>query len=422
MKNILFSLLIFFGLSSAQTVLAQSDIFPDWNEQPYAVILDMQDGDSILVYVDDTRHYLCNRTFYYALQGIAPDGDTSRIIATSGGTQNAAGTNTPAGLLCRLLRAYHSGSTDQVMSLYRPQDSTAISRLLADSATSARFFAAVSVFNRMRVRFSYRMEEDTNIQVVNADLLNGSSVVSNTFFHLIETNGIWTMATGTDSSSLTGNLISYTSRFQPERMLTSDHDLDGDGVDNLYDNCPCTSNPDQADTDGDGIGDACDNCPHRPNPDQDDWDGDGVGDVCDNCPNHPNPLQEDTDGDGIGDSCDYCPNTRDLRQTDTDRDGIGDACDDDIDGDGIDNLTDICPERFNPGQYDSDSDGIGDACDNCPFDSNPEQDDLDGDGIGDLCDPDIDGDGIPNATDNCPNTFNPNQEDFNHNGRGDVCE
>jgi hypothetical protein len=34
-------------------------------------------------------------------------------------------------------------------------------------------------------------------------------------------------------------------------------DPDGDGIANVYDNCPTVPNPDQRDTDGDGIGDAC---------------------------------------------------------------------------------------------------------------------------------------------------------------------
>ena len=34
-------------------------------------------------------------------------------------------------------------------------------------------------------------------------------------------------------------------------------DTDGDGFQDLYDNCPAVSNPDQADLDADGVGDAC---------------------------------------------------------------------------------------------------------------------------------------------------------------------
>jgi hypothetical protein len=41
-------------------------------------------------------------------------------------------------------------------------------------------------------------------------------------------------------------------------------DVDTDGVADLQDNCPATTNPDQADADGDGVGDACDRCSDTP--------------------------------------------------------------------------------------------------------------------------------------------------------------
>lgn len=53
-----------------------------------------------------------------------------------------------------------------------------------------------------------------------------------------------------------------------------DPDTDDDGIDDEIDNCPETSNADQADFDGDGAGDACDI----------DDDGDGVDDVDDDFP------------------------------------------------------------------------------------------------------------------------------------------
>ena len=40
--------------------------------------------------------------------------------------------------------------------------------------------------------------------------------------------------------------------------VSPDPDADGDGIADSADNCPDTSNPDQADSDGDGVGDACD--------------------------------------------------------------------------------------------------------------------------------------------------------------------
>jgi len=150
-------------------------------------------------------------------------------------------------------------------------------------------------------------------------------------------------------------------------IIINGPDIDGDGISNLEDNCPCVFNPNQADEgDGDGFGDACDNCPETPNGpnlgtcyswsamesgmtckmdsdcaidefcsiNQEDKDSDGLGNVCDNCPDNYNPGQEDEDQDGDGDVCDSC--------TDTDGDGYGNP--------GFPNITcdeDNCPEHPN---------------------------------------------------------------------------
>lgn len=97
-------------------------------------------------------------------------------------------------------------------------------------------------------------------------------------------------------------------------------DMDGDGIDDVDDNCVCTFNPIrpldegmQGDFDGDGVGDACDICPLNADtsvcspPDPDDRDGDGVANAMDNCPEDPNDGQEDADMDDKGDVCDSCP-------------------------------------------------------------------------------------------------------------------
>ena len=72
---------------------------------------------------------------------------------------------------------------------------------------------------------------------------------------------------------------------------------DGDTWANPIDNCPTTSNEDQADANGNGLGDVCEACPSG------DADGDGVCTVSDNCPSVANPSQADSDGDGFGDAC-----------------------------------------------------------------------------------------------------------------------
>ncbi len=57
-------------------------------------------------------------------------------------------------------------------------------------------------------------------------------------------------------------------------------DSDGDGVQNVNDNCPSVSNANQLDADHDTVGTACDNCPAVSNPNQLDANGNGIGDAC----------------------------------------------------------------------------------------------------------------------------------------------
>lgn len=213
-------------------------------------------------------------------------------------------------------------------------------------------------------------------------------------------------------------------------------DADGDGIDNLLDNCPFTANQDQKDTDLDRMGDACDNSPNTPSKYLADEDKDGIGDAEDNCVELYNPLQFDSDVDGIGDECDdddrdgvlniydNCRTFSNPGQQDINNNNIGDACEYDKDEDGIIDGIDNCPTEVNPEQYDVDKDGIGDQCDNCVTVKNQDQIDLNQDGRGDACDYlylDIDGDGFMDYQDNCKNLSN-DQTDSDADKVGDACD
>ena len=242
--------------------------------------------------------------------------------------------------------------------------------------------------------------------------------------------GVWTLTVIDDAGGDGGALNSWAVFTCGEPVF----DADGDGIDDIADNCPNIANVDQADNDNDGIGDVCDddddndgildvndNCPWTANADQSDIDNDGTGDVCD----------DDMDGDGVLNDDDNCPTTSNSDQADLDGDSIGDVCDDDMDGDGVNNDTDNCLTFANPDQADNDNDGMGDVCDddddndsildtndNCPMTPNTDQSDVNRDGLGDVCE-DCDGDGIINYydTDTCDMSviegFSPNNDGVN---------
>jgi len=131
-------------------------------------------------------------------------------------------------------------------------------------------------------------------------------------------------------------------------------DSDHDGIEDIADNCPATSNHDQADADHNGAGDACQSNAAAP------VDGQAP-------PPAPGTIL-DQDHDAIADAADNCPTTPNHEQEDLDHDHLGDACDADIDGDGVPNLApagsflDNCITTPNADQLDADNDGVGDAC------------------------------------------------------------
>lgn len=430
MKKITITLSLAFTFLASLYVQAQTCRFPAYQTTDYRITLDM-DIDSLITYTIDSVHHVCGKVFSYPVHGLLPSGEDSRMIALTGGSANPTQSNTLPAALCRILQAYSQQDLNSIKQQYRPSDAFSFDTLLANSTVAQRYLSATSQIQSMKLLLSYESEGFT-IVMIECHYNDGDT---NYFpYAMQQVNGQWYAAITTDSASLTPNLVTFLQNRTLQDFITGS-DIDGDGIVDSIDNCPCNANPNQADADGDGLGDACDNCPNHANPSQKDSDNDGIGDECDNCPYFPNPWQEDTDGDHVGDSCDNCMYHPNPRQYDFDADGEGDECDNDIDNDGIPNDLDTdmddddilneddnCPYHFNPSQADSDGDGIGDACDNCPLVENPNQEDADNDGVGDACDEDSDDDGITDAEDNCPYTPNPDQLDNDCDGLGDACD
>ncbi len=122
-------------------------------------------------------------------------------------------------------------------------------------------------------------------------------------------------------------------------------DLDGDGVDDEFDNCPSVANPDQLDTDGDGLGNACD----------DDDDADGLSDA-DEAVFGTNPLDPDSDDDGMLDGAEVLA---------ADGTGCPDPLTADSDGDSLSDGAEITMDT-NPCDVDTDGDGVSDGDDPLP--------------------------------------------------------
>lgn len=433
-NNMMKRLIVFLMLMELSTILwAQNQSFPEYSTTDFSVAFNIR---QMPIHVNDPGHHICDSLLYYRLHGMVPV-EGHRWIMPSNGSQNAALTNTPPAVMCRLLELFSNDVFDlsALMELYPMDEQYGMWIQYQDTAMVRLWQETVGDIIKGDWLVSYSADEKLHVMVA---LYNADSLKFIQPLVMVQEEGQWRLSQKTNTTNVSGNFLVYFGNEYNVADLLVTEDIDGDGIPNLEDTCPCTSNFDQTDRDGDGYGDACDNCPDLPNNVQLDTDKDGLGDDCDICPFDSDPDQLDSDNDGVGDACDVCPEVYDPEQfytydnngvkiglacdPDIDHDGIPNEEDDDMDGDGWPNEYDNCPRRYNPNQTDSDGDGVGDVCDNCQLNYNPDQNDINQNGIGDACDEDIDGDGIPNEYDICPYAYDPDQEDEDCNGIGDACQ
>jgi len=225
------------------------------------------------------------------------------------------------------------------------------------------------------------------------------------------------------------------------------------------------------DSDGDGVEDVSDNCISIPNADQLDTDGDGFGDACDGIlvtnmifkvtsPLDAQPISfdlgENIVASAIFTATETTSGRAEIRLLEdfgpgTPRSTIDSCIGDEFSLDIKESVTLSCTFTSTPegnyaldyavfnelgaldvgvfitvGDLDTDGDGVFDSNDNCPNIANADQLDTDGDGAGDVCDStptgDDDSDGVDNALDNCPSIPNADQLDTDGNGFGDACD
>jgi len=124
----------------------------------------------------------------------------------------------------------------------------------------------------------------------NSNLINIDQILNLQYLAaiVIKENSSLSMCCCINQSRLSGKLTSY---------VNIKDNLSGcNSLTDIIGNCP--------DSDNDGIENNIDNCPQSSNLNQADFDSDGVGDICDNCPLISNPSQNDSNSNGIGDTCD----------------------------------------------------------------------------------------------------------------------
>lgn len=246
-------------------------------------------------------------------------------------------------------------------------------------------------------------------------------------------------------------------------------DSDGDGVEDLLDQCPGTpagATVDVAgcsaptDSDADGIADLEDACPTIPGPlsakgcpPGGDEDNDFIVNEFDHCLlstglaelHGCKPLFNDFDADGVDDAQDECPYSKVGSNVDPMGCSSVDRNDDDMDG--VLNGGDICPMEYgwNPAEMgcmpdkleDQDGDGIINALDHCPHDFGNKRHNGCTDAT--MSPWDADQDGVENRYDHCPFTLatngwaytgpngcaeDPNMEDADQDGvanPNDLC-
>ncbi|MFO0321337.1 MAG: thrombospondin type 3 repeat-containing protein [Bacteroidota bacterium] len=443
-KNIL--MLMFCLLFANPSIIKAQHTFPVFPTALNDVTLRLPYSYSVTSVIDSV-HKKCADSYIYAAKAFVPNDQQGSLISITTGTQNFNTENTPTSLLCKLLSAYKSGSINNILDLYRPQDRDSINKLIGPGGPFSDILSTFTNISKIYYHIGvlegsyFKAIVDLDIQdsaIVYDGTITTTTVTPDTIipspldnqkmslniplvYEMQNLAGDWKLVYAEDSSTLVANLIQNIRRFNMKSFVTTG-DIDSDGVPDGTDKCPCVSNASQTDTDGDGVGNACDNCPNLSNANQLDVDRDGVGNVCDNAPYISNASQRDADNDGIADTLDNCKNKSNASQLDADEDNVGDVCDNcaqlanndqaDTDGDGKGDVCDNCKTLTNIDQRDTDHDGIGDACDN----------DIDGDGIGNYYDKDMDGDNVLDIEDNCPTIPNPTQVDTDGDGYGDACK
>lgn len=213
---------------------AQSDVFPTVTSTDMSIAIPIgQRGQRI--YAAGEGQMLCDSLMFYQIHGAVKPQAADWTIRTSGGTQNANEANTAPALLCRVLKAYQTMNFTALANCYDSPGATELNALLKIDSIKIKFLMAMANISHFELELQYDYNNYTYLFV---KIFYHDNTNSLALYLAKQVDNQWKLVSGEDRSDLGYNLLAYLSTHAAHTLISS-NDIDGDGIPNSSDPCPC---------------------------------------------------------------------------------------------------------------------------------------------------------------------------------------